>query len=746
MVFQVQTDPISADKRLQTKIGDMDRVQLRMNNFMNPGFEDWSNPHSPRFLSSSGTEEHASFYASSPTYPVSEGSRSLGMFARATNEFNPSESKLTQTSWPYWSNPVNCTLTFDYYLESLPNSSLDYFEIQVRLSSRTMFYYLGSTLSRTNGTSLAYFMISSPSSTWATFSRNVTSDFITVFGFIPTQFQTVYWTVKSYTPKETRVYIDNVVLLNGTTAPEVNGNLVLENGNFESTTGWYLSSASGLGEISQSNDTTEGNWSLNSTVRSGQVGISSYSRFRAPINRRLSKNNQDTFSFNWKVSDWDGATSTTYIYVLVELANSSNEFSVYYVLANGGTLPSLGSEDDYVILVSDYNTTNQWNFFNTSIWRDVGGENRFDIFIEGITFYSASATPLSRLTVLFDNTSLMSFTLEDMSYEEQLEVESPVHSSEYTYNPRSDFTITDFAYTGSKAANLTLVDNYFYNYFQLSYFNFNNNTEWILDMMYYIQDFNATGTETCISIYVSTSEGSINYVLINSSTFDLADYFEDEYFVLSRSLVMNEWINIQLDLYHDFVNLFGAPSEDTKIDYIELYAVSYDDNLTVFFDDFYFYQDSTPSISSVTSVITPPNFDESVAINAKVIDATLDEVVLCYRVDSGSWITLSMTSSGNDLYQAIIPSLPANSFVEYYIIAKDEYNKSSSTDIYSYTVEATSTTTTTTTTTNTDTTNPTTTTTTPSTTSPKANPGFESIFTILILVSTAIIISRRKSG
>ncbi|MHA1331698.1 MAG: hypothetical protein ACTSR2_11525, partial [Candidatus Hodarchaeales archaeon] len=45
MVFQVQTDPISADKRPQTKIGDMDRVQLRMNNFMNPGFEDWSNPH-----------------------------------------------------------------------------------------------------------------------------------------------------------------------------------------------------------------------------------------------------------------------------------------------------------------------------------------------------------------------------------------------------------------------------------------------------------------------------------------------------------------------------------------------------------------------------------------------------------------------------------------------------------------------------------------------------------------------------
>ncbi|MHA1973963.1 MAG: hypothetical protein ACTSW1_13275 [Candidatus Hodarchaeales archaeon] len=155
LLFQVQTESSLSNEEPRTTIKDMDLINLRMNNFMNPSFEDWTNPYNPKYLSHSTSKEHACFYASSP---VSEGSRSMGIYARASNIFSSSESILTQTSWPYWNNPVNVTLSFDYYLESLPNTSLDYFEIQLKMSYRTMFYYLGSNLSRTNGTSQAYFM------------------------------------------------------------------------------------------------------------------------------------------------------------------------------------------------------------------------------------------------------------------------------------------------------------------------------------------------------------------------------------------------------------------------------------------------------------------------------------------------------------------------------------------------------------------------------------------------------------
>ncbi|MHA1481388.1 MAG: hypothetical protein ACTSQZ_08205, partial [Candidatus Thorarchaeota archaeon] len=391
---------------------DLDNVEWESNRFANGGFEVWNQDHNPYSLTTDRSLESYSWWASSP-WPVNQGSKSMGMQVRAMDADHPASSKFNQQSQSSWANPLNTTLTFDWYIDALPSpNDNDYFNLEIKLGSKYLHYYLGSTRTLTNSSSYGYYFIDGPTETWNTFSRNLTSDYFEVFSELPTQYTTLYFNLRSYSSDYSRTFVDDFWLLNGTDV-KIGG--PVQFGDFEvgGTGGsyWVTSTNRDPGDISKSNIRVGGEYSINSTVLSN--GNTSYASYQSNIYRRSAVQNKGQLSFDWQIEEWQNSSVSTYSYVEVRCLNSSDdEWTIYYVLGAGNiTALGLGYPGDVVILADDYNTTGQWNSFNQSIWDDQNtNRTQDDFYVERIKFYTYAKSLESRLTVLVDDVNYKSAT------------------------------------------------------------------------------------------------------------------------------------------------------------------------------------------------------------------------------------------------------------------------------------------------------------------------------------------------
>ncbi|MHA1812522.1 MAG: hypothetical protein ACTSYX_03700, partial [Candidatus Thorarchaeota archaeon] len=107
--------------------------------------------------------------------------------------------------------------------------------------------------------------------------------------------------------------------------------------------------------------------------------------------------------------------------------------------------------------------------------------------------------------------------------------------------------------------------------------------------------------------------------------------------------------------------------------------------------------DNPPTISSVSIDNPSPTSSDSVTVTAVVSDDHgIQNVTLYYRVGSGEWVAVSMTSSDSSTYTGVIPAQPDGSVVSYYVRVFDTAGQYTDSGVQSYTVsDQTSTTTTT---------------------------------------------------
>jgi hypothetical protein len=93
---------------------------------------------------------------------------------------------------------------------------------------------------------------------------------------------------------------------------------------------------------------------------------------------------------------------------------------------------------------------------------------------------------------------------------------------------------------------------------------------------------------------------------------------------------------------------------------------------------------NSPTIWSVTNVTRPPNYNESVLIEANVTgDVQVDTVILNYS-DGTTWFIVMMIKG--EVYNATIPSLPWNTHVSYSVRANDISGNWSISELHGYTV------------------------------------------------------------
>lgn len=663
---------------------DLSRVEWRMDHFSNPGFEDWSTDHSISDLTTSRTTEDYTWYAQSP-WPVYEGDRSRGFQARAIDSDHPSDSHMSRTTWPHWDNPTNLTLKFDWYIDSLPQpTDSDYFVLNIELgkpSDVQMYYYFNcEDTMHSNSSNYMYFFIDGPAQTWNTFDRNITEDFYEIaLDHYPTEFHFFTFNLHTESSAYARAFLDDLWMSNGTV---IFGGST-GNGNFEANSGWsganYNSDAA---DISRSPVRQEGEWSLNATANSnGNMSRLSISYYP---NRRLSPLNPDTFSFQWRMEDFQGANEDTFAYVQANCENESDSFTVFYVLAYGDNTNSFTWEGSLIINVPGFNTTGQWNSFSQSIWDDISSFNESDYYvINEIEIIIRARGPTSRISILFDEMKFEAAGLDDMGYEDQPAVGEMALSWSARYGPTPEFTVTGTTHSGSKAANLTVVDGSSWS--GESYYEnrpINQFTDTWLDFYWMIAD-SSEHTENLIYLELYfESEDSLGYILANYTDVPTANGF-DEFIVIPEANTEGVWYNFQRNLYDDYIDAFGT-IPDTELTGIYLYSqADTGGRLEVLFDDVYLYDDPAPGFSDI--YFTPTMVDVDVNVSTQVFDLSLETVTLYYRIDEGTWIEMAMVQT-DGWFNATIPGQTYDTEVDFYIEATDAFEQTSQTVQIGYTI------------------------------------------------------------
>lgn len=671
-----------------TSEADLNRVEWRTDLFSNPGFEAWYDEYRPAELATYRTGEHYANYASAP-WPVNEGPQSFVVQARTPVPSYASEALLVRGSWGSWNNPTNLTMSFDWYIDELPNPvDVNYLRLVVEFSSpgiKSIHYYFNSqdTL-RANGTWNAYIWISGDLQSWNHFDRNLTEDYFEIWGEYPNyQFRTFTFELHAETSNYCRAFFDDFWIVNNTVI--IGGDLL--NGNFNSPFGpWRVDQNTDLGEIKRCTARQEGDYSANLTVSSN--GNTSYARVYDYDSRKSSPSNPDALSFQWMIDDAKLAGEDTYAYFEVNWKNSTEDsYVIRYPLFYIGTTFPVGSPDDLLILPMNFNVTGQWNVFEHSVWDDLAPVNDEDfIIIDSMEFHVYSSNPGARLSLLIDDISHIGAALWDMGYEDESDLGQPIWAWDLSSDPEPTYTSTSVAHTGTRAANMTIENgNYLEGSRYFGYLPVNNKTDIYLDLFWRVEDASELEEDILYFEVNFASDESLGYILMNYSDASQANGF-DELILVPGNNVVGEWINLQRNLYFDFVDTFGY-EPDTTLYSIKMYAwVDLAGRMEILFDDLYLYTDPEPGIYSVSRTDANPDIDTPQEITAEILEPSIDEVILWYNVNSTGWVEVAMTSDLEDVFSATIPGQPNNTEVQYYVSASDLFLQSSESDVYTYIV------------------------------------------------------------
>ena len=654
---------------------DTSRVEWQLNQYENEGFERWVDTHRPSDVSTYRTTEHFTGFS---TDNFTEGIRSCVLQTRAIDPDHPSTADLRPNTWfeptTLWSN---LTISFDWIVDSLPISTDgDYYRLRLELGNpgtRYLTYYLGCDVTGvTNSTYNGYYMIDAAPSGWNTFDRNITADFENMTGgSIPTQFEYIRFELYGESGDYSRIYMDDLNVINSTNIVISGGT---NNGNFEDISYWTRWS-SDPADISQSTFHVEGDYSLNATALS--YGNQSKGSVTSYPDKRLSALNQDSLKFQWYIDDFSKATDDTYAYLRVGGYNDTDSFSIYYPLCYGGyEFPE--TYDGYTYInASGFNTTGQWNQFDRSIWNDITTYNSTSFFVvDEIEIEVNSMEVDARISILVDDISFTCASLNDMGYEDQGTIGSEAWAWDLSSSPPTEFSITDVAYRGGKAGNVTVADSNSFSAGQdVGYIPVTNETDLWLDLWWRLEDY--TGfTDDSAYIEVSCDNGDhFAYVFANGSAVDTGNGFDD-YIILPENGTEGTWFNLQRNIHDDYVTLFGTePSTFIYQLYLEV-ETNASGRVSLLFDDVYLYIDPEPGIENLYQ--TPSNIeaDVDVEITVDVIDASLDTVTFYYSVDSGPWITQIMSVKSGDTFNASIPGQDYLSQIQYYVSANDTFGNS----------------------------------------------------------------------
>lgn len=592
-------------------------------------------------------------------------------------------------------------LTLHWYLDQNLNPATDYFTCQVSLKNTSssytysLFYFLNGTYSMSNTTNTGVFLLDGPEQQWNRLSRNLTADFLAVpelpnsTNYLECAGLSFFMNARSCTTQYFRAFVDDIYLENDTTT-WIGG--ATGNGNFETSnlSPWNKEEPEDPGYYTKCATAHSGSWSANMTSLS--LGNHSYTQFYQQPDIRATSLNPVYASFWWQLS-LKQASATTQSYLQIRCRNSSNSLEIWYWLGHGGPPwgPYSNTSSTVYFHAEGFNTTGSWSYFSRNIWADAitHFSGLTELYISYFDFQTHAMSAGERVVTLVDDVRIIGNSLNDAGYEDQLAPGERVRGWGTTLY--SNFRVANTAYSGSKAANITLPNTGLeINAYQpVRNRPVNGTRETYMDLMWNLQD---TTPPNFFYIRVSLSNftHSVSLYYHLCRTIGMGSNTTNQLnFNVTGANTLDTWMPLHRDLWHDYeASGFGSLSPSHYISEVALRGWSGGGRLEVLLDDFYIYDDPAPRLSNIVHTPSTPDQGDSVVVSVDAEDQDLETVLLHYRVDGSTWTTVIMSAGAS--YDGTIPSQDTGTLIEYYITANDTWGMTTTDDnsgaYYSYTV------------------------------------------------------------
>jgi hypothetical protein len=679
---------------------------LRMNVAPNPSFEDWdTNNRRPEEWSVDAT---AHVYTNSTyTGMIKHGSYAGFQVVMGSNTSwgygflrNVPE---TSTYYPYLRYGVSVSL--DWYVVMNPDLSLyglTAVQVQFRNSTdvRTLYYYLSHRPAPySNDTWTGYILMNHSISSWHTFDRNMTEDFLAVWG--PTAYSDTHYVYDfqlrvSSPPQATNNIIavfDDVSMYNDTYSDWI------LNGDFESGFGSpWNTYATNLGYCDQASDSTDGSYSLNMSLAATNPaqGYVRVNKYYSPYNSFFVFGPEtNTISWDWKYSDTAGAGISQYSSLRFQFYNGTY-YNVELWMGRGDDYMTSNSSTTVRVPAPGFGTRDSWVHSEVDLYDLMQAAGFFDLRLHSIRFevYQSVSVPDATINVLVDNFNMKTHPMGNPAFDylDPYGIYSPFQGW-WRYSGSGEVTASTDSHSGSYSANIT-VENDQDGLYRHD-INFHFDSKLAIDFWWRLDDIQSTGLAIAYIYFefvVGGGNRHIRYVLGKSQIHSTMNDTTVKYIYADGFNQTGVWNRLYRNITADIENAFSTSAEGWETYQITAYAASAAGMRTsLLIDDFNMIDMEPPSISGVV-YDSNPMYYEDVNVRTTATDTRpgVSSVVVNYTTDGwSSWDTVSGVYDPSDWFDAEIPAQPYNTQVEFYVIVTDGCDNSVIDDngglLYTYT-------------------------------------------------------------
>jgi hypothetical protein len=675
---------------------------MRMNVMDNPSFENWAG-NGPEGYTSKGASGHieADFAYTGPGV----SGNYAGLIEAQGSQTNYAEGIMNQNV-PSSPSPLLepvMALSLDWNTLANPdlfNEARVFVEVRTENSTgnwRNIFYVLSyGSLSVSNGSIDAWFMLNASLNQWNNLDRNITNDFLAVFGagdLSSSQHVSSIW-LRTYSPAyafgKQQVVFDNVVLTNGSYSGWVG------NGDFETgAESPWSTLRSSMAYIEQSTDSTHETYSLNmsipestSTSDDGYAYISK--NFNYPGGFFAPSSGLTMVEFDWKYNDTASAGSVQYSSLQFSFSNQTGSYYMYlYFGVHNDVLSMTNSSQFNYFKIPGFGVRDTWQHASLDLYtymRSVGYSN---VSFHALGLFAANSAPGASLDLLIDDFQIVTYPLGDPGFEEEWHssLNTPFAGWPNWIGETGVISRTTDSALGTYALNLTVTGSDSAGVYRDTYIPVHpsdlTNFSWRLDDM-------GVGTSHVNIEFRLSGSNSLNYILgsgVNHNPSNTSTYIN----IRADSFnITGSWNQFMVNITADAEEAFG-PTSDLAIIQLTIDTFSAPgERVSCIFDEMQFIDGAPPVVDSVDFSPTTPMYYESVNVTVYAHDNRSGMKYLYVNYFNGSNWHVSPVTVMDGYYVATIPALPYGTTVGVQISVGDNSGQNMIDDndgaLYSYTV------------------------------------------------------------
>jgi hypothetical protein len=538
---------------------------------------------------------------------------------------------------------------------------------------RNFHYYLSAMSPPNNGSIDASFDLNDTLNEWHTFDRNITEDYIAVWGagdLTANQYVT-YVRFKSYvstgSPGLMRAAFDNVVLTNGTYSAWVG------NGDFETGTAtpWSATEMS-RAFMEQSTDSFHGTYSLNLSIPMNTGGFgTTYIRkyFDYPGGFFAHSSGLTTIEIDWKYDNNVTIMDTQQADMQLGFRNETGSYSVWlYFGTYNDLLPGVNISTQHFFKMPGFGARNSWQHSTLDLYDYTSVMGLTNVSLFEIQIACRNDAEGAYTYLLLDNFQLITYPMGDPGFEVDWysSVSTPFAGWPYWNGETGVISRTDDSRTGNYACNLTVTDDdsagvWRQHSLELNPLDF-------LSLFWRLDDVGVGTSHADMEIRFSDNN-YLNYIFGAGSSHNPSNSSSYKYVRVEDFNVTGEWHRLILNLTDNAEEAFGALVDRSILSVkLDTWATS-SERVSILFDDFHFIDGVPPVIDNVVFFPSTPMYYDDVEVTIWAHDERgfMGNVYVDY-FDGTSW-DYEMATPTISNYTMTIPAQDYGTTVFFFVSA-----------------------------------------------------------------------------